>query len=139
MPLITQCCREIVEASEATEPKSTTIIAVGSNDYYVNQSPFHQFLFSPSAFHEVPLKSFAKHLIACTIVNWAQDEFTEEDLNTIASSFASHDDVWNQAFLAGKIRHSPYSRNKPVLLLTHASICSHCASSIRERVRQCHS
>lgn len=114
MPLITQCCRESIEASEATELKSTTIIAVGSNEYYVHQSPFHRFLSSPSAFHEVPLKSFAKHLFACTIVNWAQDVFTEEDLNTIASSFASHDDVWNQAFLAGKIRHSPYSRNKTV-------------------------
>ena len=114
MPLITQCCRETIEISEAIKPKSTAIIAVGSNDYYVDQSPFHHFLFSPSAFHEVPLKSFAKHLLACTIVNWAQDKFTEEDLSTIASSFASHDDVWNQAFLAGKIRHSPHSRNKTV-------------------------
>ena len=114
MPLITQCCRETIGASGATEPKSTTLIAVGSNDYYVHQSPFHRFFFSPSAFHDVPFKSFAKHLIACTIVNWAQDEFTEEDLNTIASSFASHDDVWNQTFLAGKIRHSPNSRNKTI-------------------------
>ena len=114
MPLITHCCRETIKVSEATEPKFTTIIAVGSNDYYVDQSPFHRFLFSPSVFHEVPLKSFAKHLLACTIVNWAQDKFTEEDLNTITSSFASYDDVWNQAFLAGRIRHSPYSRNKTV-------------------------
>ena len=114
MPLITQCCKEIIEPPKATEPKSTTLIAVASNDYYVNQLPFHRFFFSPSAFHEVAPKSFAKHLITCTIVNWAKDEFTEEDLNTIASSFASHDDVWNQAFLAGKTRHSPYSRNKTV-------------------------
>ncbi len=114
MPLITQCCRETIGASETTGPISTTLIAVGSNDYYVHQSAFHRFFFSPSAFHEVPFKSFAKHLIACTIVNWAQDKFTEEDLNTIASSFASHDDVWNQAFLAGKISHSPYSCYKTV-------------------------
>lgn len=114
MPLITQCCRENNEAPKATEPKYTTLIAVGSNDYYVHQSPFHRFFFSPSAFQEVAPKSFAKHLIACTIVDWAQDTFTEEDLHTIASSFASHDDVWNQAFLAGNIRHSPYSRNKTV-------------------------
>ena len=114
MPLITQCCREIVEPPKATEPKSTTLIAVGSNDYYVYQSPFHRFFFSPSAFQEVAPKTFAKHLIACTTVNWAKDEFTEEDINTIASTFASYDDVWNQAFLAGKIRHSPYRAYKTV-------------------------
>ena len=114
MPLLTHGCRETNEISEATIPKFTTIIAVGSNDYYVDQSPFHRFPFSPSVFHEVSLKSFAKHLLACTIVNWAQDEFTEEDLSTIASSFASHDDVWNQAFLAGRIRHSPYICDKTV-------------------------
>ena len=114
MPLITQCCRETVETSEATQPKSTTFINFGSNDYYVHQSPFHQFFFSLSAFQAVPFKSFAKHLSACTIVNWAQDKFTEEDLNAIGSSFASHDDVWNKAFLAGKIRHSLYYRTKIV-------------------------
>lgn len=114
MPLITQCCSENIEASEVTGLKSTTLIAVGSNDYYVHQSAFHRFFFSPSAFQDLPLKSSVKHLIACTIVNWVQDEFTEEDLNTIASTFASHDDVWNQAFLAGTISHSIYSRNKTV-------------------------
>ena len=114
MPLITQCGSESIGASEATGPKSTTLIAVGSNDYYVHQSAFHRFFFSPSAFQDLPFKSFANHLIACTTVNWAQDKFTEEDLNTVASSFANHDDVWNQAFLAGKISHSPYSRNKTV-------------------------
>ena len=114
MPLITEWCRETIEAPKTTEPKSTTLIGVGSNDYYVHQSPYHRFSFSPSAFQEVAPKSFAKHLIACTIVNWAKDEITEEDVNTIASTFASHDDVWNQAFLAGKIRHSPFSANKTV-------------------------
>ena len=108
MPLITQCCREIVEPLKATEPKSTNLIAIGSNDYYVYQSPFHRFSFSPSAFQEVTPKNFAKHLVACTIVSWAKDEFTKEDMNAIASTFASHDDVWNEAFLTGKIRHSPY-------------------------------
>ena len=114
MPLITQCSRETIGTSEATQPKSTTFITVGSNDYYVHQSPFHQFSFSPSAFSDAPFKSFAKHLSACTVVNWAQDKFTEEDLNAIDSSFASHDDVWNKAFLAGKIRHSLYYRTKIV-------------------------
>lgn len=114
MPLITQCCRESVEISEATQPKSTTFINFGSNDYYVHQSPFHRFFFSPSAFQGVPFKSFAKNLSACTIVNWGQDNFTEEDLNAIGCSFASHDDVWNKAFLAGKIRHSLYYRTKIV-------------------------
>ena len=114
MHLITQCCRETLGTSEATQPKSTTFITFGSNDYYVHQSPFHRFFFSPSAFQDVPYKSFAKHLSACTIVNWAQDKFTEEDLNAIGSSFASHDDVWNKAFLAGKIRHSLYYCTKIV-------------------------
>lgn len=114
MPLITQCCSESIGASEVTGPNSTTLIAVGSNDYYVHHSAFHRFFFSPLAFPDLPLKSFAKHLIACTIVNWVQDEFTEEDLNTIASTFASQDDVWNKAFLAGTISHSPYCRNKTV-------------------------
>ena len=111
MPLITQCCNESSGASEITGPKSTTLIAVGSNDYYVHHSAFHRFSFSPSAFEDLPVKSFAKHLIACTIVNWVQDGFTEEDLNTIASTFASHDDVWNQAFLAGTKSHASYPRN----------------------------
>ena len=114
MPLITQCCSESIGPSEIPGPKSTTLIAVGSNDYYVHQSAFHRFSFSPSAFRDLPLKSFAKHLIACTIVNWVQDEFIEADLNTIASTFASHDDVWNQAFQAGKISYCFYSRNKIV-------------------------
>ena len=114
MPLITQCGSESNGASEATGPKFTTLIAVGSNDYYVHQSAFHRFFFSPSAFKDLPFKSFAKHLIACTIVNWVQDKFTEGNLDTIASSFASRDDVWNETFLAGKLSHSSHSRNKNV-------------------------
>ena len=117
MPLITQCCNESIGASEVTGPKSTTLIAVGSNDYYVHHSAFHQFFFSPSAFQDLTLKSFAKHLIACTIINWVQDKFTEEDLNTIASTFASQDDVWNQAFLAGTKSHASYRRNHTVTFI----------------------
>ena len=53
----------------------------------------------------MPASKLTADLIPCRIVNWVEDQSTEGNLCTIVACFASHDDVWNLAFLAGKISY----------------------------------
>jgi len=86
------------------------LIDFGGDDYYVHPKPSRRLSLSPSAFLEVPYGSPATDLVGCTVVDWTQDHFTEDDLTDIATNFASHDDVWNPGFLASKI--IPYLQNR---------------------------
>jgi len=86
------------------------LIDVGGDDYYVHPEASHRLSLSPSAFLEVPRGSPATDLVGCTVVDWTQDHFTEDDLTDIATNFASHDDVWSSSFLASEI--NPYLQNR---------------------------
>ena len=107
-----QRVREVIDVSAAEGPNSINLISVGGNDYYVHQAASHRFSLPTPLSHEVPSRNFTTDLIPCTVVNWAEDQFTEDNLSTIAANFASHDDVWNPAFLAGRISHSPGSSHQ---------------------------
>lgn len=116
MSLIAHSARENIEASGAEESNPISLMTVGGNDYYVHYKASHRVSLSPPLFHDVPSRRIAKDWVACTVVSWGQDHFTDDNLSTVAANFASRDDVWSPAFLAGKISRNSGSLEKFLLM-----------------------
>ncbi|KAL9124029.1 MAG: hypothetical protein Q9217_006597 [Psora testacea] len=91
--------RDTVREYGAEAPTFINLITVGPTEYYVHQTASHHLPFSPSSFETSASGSPTNDLVPCTVINWTQDQFTENDLKTIVAKYARLDDVWTPAFL----------------------------------------
>ena len=98
-----------VRDSQATQAQgqSTTIFAsFGGIKHYVDPAPAQVISFRPSRPSDGFFSSLNGELYPCTVIDNSNDHLNNEDLDTITSNFALHDDVWTPAFLEGETSRS---------------------------------
>ena len=89
-------------ATQAQGQRTTIIASFGGIKYYVDPAPVQVISFQPSRPSDGFFSSLNGDLRPCTVIDNSNDHLNKEDLDTITSNLALHDDVWTPAFLEGE-------------------------------------
>ena len=82
---------------------STSIITTFAGiEYYLDVAPAQAITLRPPRPFARLFSGLNGYLLPCTVINSSKDQLNEEDLDTISTKFALHDDVWTRAFLEGE-------------------------------------